>query len=756
MNKFYLFGIIAFFTSATLFAQDLTGIKVCIDPGHGGHESDDRYIAATGFWESESNLSKAFYVEELLTAAGATVILTRHGNGDSGVDNDPSLSEREAIANSNNVDFFHSIHSNGFQGNANYTLMLYEGTNSTPDNPLAGTMANIMAPHIYHVNYTTAQYVRGDEDFLGYNLGVLNDLNMPGTLSEGAFHDYLPESWRLQSEFYRKHEAWAIARAFFDYFEVDGFGVGNIAGIVRDAEHTVDYFYLTTADSKLPVNNLIVTLLPDQRVFHGDAMNNGYYLFDSLSPGDYELIIEAPMYKSDTVAVTVSANQSAFRDVYLTPDANFNFPPAAPDHIQAIAVDDSTVMVKCDEVSNALGYIVYYGTDAVSYPDSVVSAANRITITGLEDLTACFFQIKSYNDVGSSSVNTKCYAAVPSSNSQKVLIVNGFDRSTNTRHDYVKEYIQPLISAGYGFSYVLNESVYDGKIALIDYEVVIWILGDESTADDTFNPIEQDSVESFLKNGGKLFVSGSEIGWDLEGKTDHPSQADKDFYHNYLKADYIYDAPGNTQSSTYSAAAISGEIFDSIADFNFDNGSHGSYNVDWPDAINGINGGVNVLQYKNVSTGTIAAVRYDGLFPGGTTEGKLIYLAIPFEAVYAEPSRIEIMGKAFDYFDRPSRVTAYNSIVVHNYELCQNYPNPFNPVTTIAFVLPHAGHIRLDIYNLRGELVRTLADDFYSAGCWYRSWDSKNDRGHPVPSGVYIYRLTSDSRTLSRNMLLLK
>ena len=73
----------------------------------------------------------------------------------------------------------------------------------------------------------------------------------------------------------------------------------------------------------------------------------------------------------------------------------------------------------------------------------------------------------------------------------------------------------PITEQEYGFSYCHNEEVYEGGISLQNYNYVIWILGDESTSDHTFNQIEQDSVEAFLKNGGCLFVSGSEIGWDI-------------------------------------------------------------------------------------------------------------------------------------------------------------------------------------------------------------------------------------------------
>ena len=136
---------------------------------------------------------------------------------------------------------------------------------------------------------------------------------------------------------------------------------------------------------------------------------------------------------------------------------------------------------------------------------------------------------------------------------RKVLIVNGFDRGTNDRYDYIRFYADPVNKRGYPFSYVLNESVIEGKISLAPYQTVIWILGDESTADQTFSSIEQDSVKHFLQRGGHLFVSGSEIGWDLDYKG---SSSDQSFYHNYLKAQYAADAPDGKKATFYSCEAI--------------------------------------------------------------------------------------------------------------------------------------------------------------------------------------------------------
>ena len=766
MKRINILSFVIILLVSFMSAQDLTGVKFCFDPGHGGHESDDRNMAYADFWESESNLSKAFQVREIFRNLGATVILTRTGNNDdppteTSTEDDPSLSERAAIANQNNVDFFHSIHSNGYNGLRNSTLMLYpgptgepriNGLSGYPSSPIELTCAEIMVDRIYSANRTTGTQMAGDWTFYGTGqpyLGVFRTLTLPGVLSEGSFHDYYPETWRLKNSEYHRNEAYAFARTYLEIFDSTDFEYSTLAGIVRDENKIADYYYFSGSDDQyVPVNNIVVALNPLGKIYNGDSYNNGYFFFDSLAAGTYELIISAEGYYPDTVSVTIADKFFNFKDDYLNSIA-----PAKPGYIQALVLNNSSVKIQCEAVANADSYVVYYGTEGTIEPDSVVSDTNEIIVSDLEEFTAYYFQVKVANAAGCSDLNKECYAAVPSADPREVLIVNGFDRNTNTRYDYVKQYVQPLISAGRGFSYILNESVYDGKISLCDYETVIWILGDESTADETFNSVEQDSVETFLKQGGKLFVSGSEIGWDLEAKG---SSSDIAFYHYFLKADYIADAPAGVSATYYSAMPITGEIFDGIADFSFDNGTHGTFDVDWPDAINGINGGVNVLKYKNASTSNIAAIRYDGLFPGGTAEGKLVYLAFPFESIYVDSARMEIMAKTFDYFDYVSSIENSEETIAGEYLLFQNYPNPFNPTTTISFAIPMVSNVRLDIYNIRGEFVRSLVNGRFNAGKYSQIWDGKKSTGELVPSGVYILRMLSAGGMQVRNMLLLK
>jgi subtilisin-like proprotein convertase family protein len=85
-----------------------------------------------------------------------------------------------------------------------------------------------------------------------------------------------------------------------------------------------------------------------------------------------------------------------------------------------------------------------------------------------------------------------------------------------------------------------------------------------------------------------------------------------------------------------------------------------------------------------------------------------------------------------------------------------NYPNPFNPMTTIAFELPRATGVQLRVYDLRGKLVATLAEGMHSAGRHEVVWSGRDTGDRQVASGMYVYRLVTDERTLSRKMLLVK
>ncbi len=93
---------------------------------------------------------------------------------------------------------------------------------------------------------------------------------------------------------------------------------------------------------------------------------------------------------------------------------------------------------------------------------------------------------------------------------------------------------------------------------------------------------------------------------------------------------------------------------------------------------------------------------------------------------------------------------------VSSYALEQNYPNPFNPATTIRFQMKEAGAVHLSIYNLQGQLVRTLIAGEMAAGQHHLQWDGRDQRGRLVPSGTYFYKLRVNGFEQTKKMMLTK
>ena len=99
------------------------------------------------------------------------------------------------------------------------------------------------------------------------------------------------------------------------------------------------------------------------------------------------------------------------------------------------------------------------------------------------------------------------------------------------------------------------------------------------------------------------------------------------------------------------------------------------------------------------------------------------------------------------------KITIKSSSMIH---LFQNYPNPFNSVTRIKFSLFSHAHSELKIYNLLGETIKILLNEKKSAGEYHINWNGTNDASLPVPSGVYICRLKTNSIVVDRKIILLR
>ena len=268
----------------------------------------------------------------------------------------------------------------------------------------------------------------------------------------------------------------------------------------------------------------------------------------------------------------------------------------------------------------------------------------------------------------------------------------------------------------------MNEVIINGDIDLGDYELVDWILGEESTVDNTLNPTEQTLIKDYLDLGRMLIISGSEIGWDL-GRAASPNAA-VDFYNNYLKASYVGDDAG-----TYSFTSEQFLFNNPMG--TFDDGTNGFYNVAFPDRMMPVGGAISILDYDG-GTSDVAAIAYQ------SGDFAVANFGFPLEAITDEAVREELMCNTFAYLIGPASV---NNISEDAFHL---FPNPTEGILQISCRdVKNCGPSQLEIYTLTGQLLRTI--DLNS--------NQKTIQLDTYPSGMYWAILKRDGQVIQREKI---
>jgi hypothetical protein len=346
-------------------------------------------------------------------------------------------------------------------------------------------------------------------------------------------------------------------------------------------------------------------------------------------------------------------------------------PPVTDVHAESItsgSVTISWVPPKADPHTGdaATSYRVYASTNGFGFDGGTnVSGADkkRTTISGLDPKIPHYFKVVAIN-AGGESEPSEVVAAVPSGGKREVLVVNGFDRLDRTLNpkqtyrgksiervwprqsnsrDYVIQVASAIKAASHGthIDSTSNEAVESGAVKLTDYKTAVWILGQESTADQTFSKTEQKLVEKFVAGGGNLFVSGSDIARDLDEKRNG-----REFCAKTLCVKYVSDNAG-----TYRITGASGTLFDGMS-FGFDHSdelydSEQVYDVNAPDVIAAELGGMIAAHYANDARGA-AAIQV----PRQSGRGGIVVMGFPFETITTAKDRTEVMKHVLDFFTR--------------------------------------------------------------------------------------------------------
>ena len=141
--------------------------------------------------------------------------------------------------------------------------------------------------------------------------------------------------------------------------------------------------------------------------------------------------------------------------------------------------------------------------------------------------------------------------------------------------------------------------------------------------------------------------------------------------------------------------------------FSFDNGSNGTYDVDWPDGIKPVSNAETILKFVNVdyeSSGG-AGVAFLGGFDGSPISGGLVYLSVGFETIYPDEKREEIMARILEFLDGPIAAVGNEiNTIPKKLNISSLYPYPFNKSISIEFqVFDHSTAAFLTITNIMGR-----------------------------------------------------
>ncbi len=332
------FTAIAAAAAFTAGATKMSDLKIYINPGHGGYDSDDRPIQiypfssgdTLGYWESKSNLYKGLHMYHILDSLGTTAYLSRTTNT---TDDDRALASIANEANNLGVDLFFAIHSNAGE-NVNYPLTIYrENSIGVPRYEENVTLSKLLWNNLHSnqlpVWTSDIERVTGDltfyEGIYSNGLGVLRPLYVVGLLSEGEMHEHRPETYRLMNDDYMWLEAWHFVKTIMEYFDTeDKFVTGNVAGIVYDDHNLREkdmqvLFSNYGRDTYAPINGAYIELVDENGtvVQHRttDDMYNGVFVFRNVSPGNYTLKTSHGDYYDEEYQVTVTANQVTYQDV---------------------------------------------------------------------------------------------------------------------------------------------------------------------------------------------------------------------------------------------------------------------------------------------------------------------------------------------------------------------------------------------------------------------------------------------------------
>ena len=131
--------------------------------------------------------------------------------------------------------------------------------------------------------------------------------------------------------------------------------------------------------------------------------------------------------------------------------------------------------------------------------------------------------------------------------------------------------------------------------------------------------------------------------------------------------------------------------------------------------------------------------------------GKLYLKILLITAIFSLSINLNAGTKNHFYNQEGSGINKISSNISDDYKLYQNFPNPFNPATIISYKINQSGFVTLKVYNLVGQVVKTLVSEYQESGTFSKQFDASE-----LSSGIYLYKLQVNNFTSVKRMTLIK
>ena len=291
------------------------------------------------------------------------------------------------------------------------------------------------------------------------------------------------------------------------------------------------------------------------------------------------------------------------------------------------------------------------------------------------------------------------------------LVVNGSGAFGNgNSYNWDQIYLDGLSNAGNNTHYltsafVMKEAVNSGAISGVQnlYLNIAWTFP-------SFTDEEVTALQTFMDNGGDVFVSGQDIGWDINDPSGNGNALSRSFYSNYLHADYQSD--GNGGNSQLNAVATD-NIFGGVSNSSIIDKYGGNI---YPDEMDPINGGVAIFNYNN-NASKVAGIRYLGGY-------KMVFLGIGLEMIQDAAVKDEIVKLSYQWFNNVISVEEFDASM----KRLNAFPNPTQGIFNVEDLEPGVNY-EISVVN---SLGKQLILQNKSAENGYLQIDI-----NALPSGVY-------------------